>query len=87
MCTWMDFFWLSSKLVKYWIMFLTAGMKPNIRDSNTYRPGCVGITENAERLAVQVIRGLRPQHLPLICPALDCWTWLLPLTVPAPAHV
>lgn len=33
-------------------MFLTAGMKPNSRDSNTYRPGCVGIT-------VQVICGLR----------------------------
>lgn len=55
----MNGFLLSSKLVKYWIMFLTAGMKPNSRDNNTYRPGCMGITENTERLAVQVIRGLR----------------------------
>lgn len=55
----MDFFSLSSKLVKYWIMLLTTGMKQNSRDNNTYCPGCVGITENAERLAVQVIRGLR----------------------------
>lgn len=55
----MDFFSLSSKLVKYWIMLLTTGMKQNSRDNNTYYPGCVGITENAERLAVQVIRGLR----------------------------
>ena len=50
----MDFLSLSSKLVKHWIMFLTTGMKQNRRDNNTYCPGCVGITENTDHLAVQV---------------------------------
>ena len=37
------------------------------------------------RLRVQV--AYKPHPLPGLCPALDHWTRLLPLTVPAPAHV